>query len=288
MEVSQLETFVVLAETGHMTEAAQVRHLTQPALSAQLAKLESELDVSLFDRTPKGMVLTREGETFLIFARDALDRMDAGRDAVRAVRGLQIGSLAIGGGATATTYLLPPLLAKFHEDYPGVRIQIREQPSRVVIEGVLSGDLDLGIVTLPLDVPSRDAKQLHVQEWRNDELQLIVPPDHALSKRKSFRWKELQNAQLVLFEAGSAVRGHLDGRIAESGITVDIVMELRSIESIKQMVGQGIGAGFVSKFALQNEHGLRCLDGAIQRTLAVVYRTDRALNPAADVFLKLM
>ena len=160
-----------------------------------------------------------------------------------------------------------------------------EQPSRVVVEGVLSGDLDLGIVTLPLDVGPRRLKTLHVEPWVDDELRLIVPRDHALSKRKSFRWRDLDGAQLVMFEAGSAVLGHLDGRIAESGTDIDIVMELRSIESIKQMVRQGIGAGFVSKFALDEEHGLRCLDGVIARSLAVVYRTDRTLNRAAEVFL---
>lgn len=94
---------------------------------------------------------------------------------------------------------------------------------------------------------------------------------------------------LVLFEAGSAVRDIIDRRISDAQIDVDIVMELRSIESIKQMVAQGIGSGFVSQFALgEQQEGLRCVENPISRELAVIYASDRTQSPAAKAFLKMM
>lgn len=287
MEMSQLRTFIAVAREGNMTRAAAELHLTQPALSAQLAKLEDELGQPLFDRTPKGMVLTESGEVFLDFVQDAMTRLSDGQVALEQLRGLERGSLSVGGGATATTYLLPPLLGRYHARHPGIRFFVREQASAGIVEAVLSGELDLGVVTLPLD--SSAEGRLEVEHWVDDELMLIVPPGHPLSERSSFEWSDLRDVPLVLFEAGSAVRAHIDSRMEESEVRPEIVMELRSIESIKQMVAQGIGAAFVSQFALADGiPGLRCTDGPIRRTLAVVYRTDRSVSPAARAFIELM
>lgn len=287
MEISQLRTFVAVAREGNMTRAAGELHLTQPALSAQLAKLEDELGQPLFDRTPKGMNLTEAGEVFLSFVTDALTRLNDGRVALEQLHGLSRGSLSIGGGATATTYLLPSVLGEYHEQHPGIRFFVREQASAGVVEAVMSGELDIGVVTLPIE--SGAAERLSVEDWVDDELMLIVPPGHRLANRSTFTWRDLAEVPLVLFEAGSAVRSHIDSRMEESGIEAEIVMELRSIESIKQMVAQGIGAAFVSQHALgEGVEGLRCTDGPIRRKLAMVYRTDRSVSPAAEAFLELM
>jgi len=287
MEMGPLESFLVLCEEGHMTRAAARIHLTQPAVSVQLRRLEEELGQPLFHRTPKGLVPTEAGRLFRTYVEDALMRLRDGAEAVAALAGLARGTLAIGGGATATTYLLPPLLGRFHARHPAIRLFVREQGSRGVMEGVLAGQLDLGVVTLPVE-PSAGSR-LGMAPWVEDELRLIVPPGHRLEGRRTFRWRDLEGAPLVLFEAQSAVRDLIDGRLVASGTQVDIVMELRSIESIKQMVAQGIGAAFVSRWALPDpEAGLTCADGRLTRTLAIVSRADRPLGAAAEAFLALM
>jgi DNA-binding transcriptional LysR family regulator len=292
MEISQLRAFLMIAREGHMTRAASQLHLTQPAVSAQLAKLEEELGQRLFDRTPTGMVLTEAGVSFRTYVEEALARLEDGRVALDQLIGLQRGSLSVGGGATATTYLLPPILGRFHEENPGIRFFVREQSSQQSVVDVLSGELDLGIVTLPVKTPTETrtpSGKLEVEPWVEDELRLIVPPDHPLDAHKSFEWIDLDGQPLVLFEAGSAVRAIIDRRIDETQIGVDIVMELRAIESIKQMVAQGIGAGFVSQFALARpEKGLRCVEQPIRRRLAVIYRSDRTQSPATRAFLEMM
>ena len=289
MELAPLRTFLKLADLGHMTRAAGELHLTQPAVSAQLAKLEEELGQRLFDRTSRGMELTEAGRLFRRHVEEAIDAIERGRDALDALAGLERGSLSIGGGATATTYLLPPLLGRFHARFPTIRLFVREQGSGAVVESVASGELDLGVITSPVGQGTGGLARLRVEPWLVDELRLIVPPAHPLSGQESFGWEALDGLPLVLFEAGSAVRELLDRHLGQAHIRPEIVMELRSIESIKQMVAQGIGAAFVSRFALAEPGlGLRAGEGPLERQLAIVYREDRTLGAAAQTFLEMM
>lgn len=292
MELSQLVSFQTIARERHMTRAAKALHLTQPALSAQLAKLEDELGQALFDRTPKGMELTEAGRVFLRHVEPALGRLDEGRRALAELAGLERGTLSIGGGATATNYLLPHLVAQFHQAHPGIRFFVREQASQGVIDAVLAGELDLGVVTtMPTRAQTRPAlpTALEYKRWVVDELMLIVPSHSALWGRDQYTWRDLEREPLVLFEAGSAVRAIIDSRFEAEGIRPEIVMELRSIEAIKQMVAEGIGAGFVSRYALASPRdGLRAAKGGIRRQLSVVWRNDRTLGSATRAFLELL
>lgn len=292
MDTATLHTFLTLAKVGHMTRTAGELHLTQPAVSAQLHKLEEHVGHKLFDRTPKGMVLTRAGEVFLDYARESLAQLDEGRRALEELAGMKRGSLAIGGGATATTYLLPSLLGQFHARHPDIQLFVREQGSQNIVSGILDATLDLGVVTLPVDAMSigaQDMRKLIIEPWIADELMLILPKEHKKSGQKTFTWNDLNAQPLVLFEAGSAVRAIIDRNLASAQVRTKIVMELRSIESIKQMVAQGIGAAFVSRFALTDEsQGLQCAQGSVHRELAIVTRSDRTMSLAAKTFLEMM
>lgn len=282
MELTPLRYFISIAETGHMTRAAETLGVTQPALSAMLKKLEGEIGADLLHRTGRGVELTDAGSTFLEHARDAVQRADAGVKAVREMTGLERGSIRIGGGATAITYLLPRVVSAFRRKNPGLRFSIREAGSSAVAAAVLAGDMDFGIVTLPITTPG--AADLLTVPLVPDELRLIVPPKHSLATRKSFRWTDLEGDSMVAFEAGSAVRTIIDRASEHAGVSLNIVMELRSIESIKQMVAAGIGVGFVSRFALKKEEGLTCKDGRLARDLAIIRRNDRIPSPAAAAF----
>ncbi|MBX3376946.1 MAG: LysR family transcriptional regulator [Phycisphaeraceae bacterium] len=310
MELTTLRYFKAIASTRHITRAAEELGVTQPALSAMLRKLEAEVGAELLHRTGRGVELTDAGRAFLSHAEEALRAADAGVKAVRQLIGLETGSIRIGGGATATTYLLPPVVSAVRKAHPGVRFYVREAGSRAVAAAVLTGELDLGIVTLPCEVPGvRDLLTIPLVE---DELKLITPPTHAPHpppptgpdrKRRvptpnvattshlrgtSFRWNDLVGIPFVSFEAGTAVRDLIDSAARAAGVTLDVVMELRSIESIKSMVGVGIGVGLVSRFALADDEGLPCRDGKLSRTLALIRRRDRIPSRAAAEFERLL
>lgn len=292
MELTPLRYFVAIAAERHMTRASQRLGVTQPALSAALKRLESEVGAELFHRTAKGVELTGAGRVFHEHAEDVLRRAEDSIKAVRQLAGLESGSIAVGGGATATGYLLPAVVGQFRKQHEGIRFSVREAASRTVGEAVLSGALDLGIVTLPIEIPG--VADLMQVASLDDELLLIVPPGHRLFGRKSFRWSDLQHEHFIGFEAGTAVRGVIDEAVSAAGVQLDVVMELRSIEAIKQMVRAGIGVGLVSRYALPtlrgqaDASGLRCRDGRIVRSLAVIRRRDRVPSPAAAAFETLL
>lgn len=289
MELTPLRYFIAIAEAGHMTRAAETLGVTQPALSAMLKKLEREVGADLLHRTGRGVAPTDAGLAFLEHAREAVRRADQAVADVREMVGLERGSIRLGGGATATTYLLPPVVSTFRREHPHLRFYIREAGTSAVIDAVRSGELDLGIVTLPL--PAAAAGELLSIRLVSDELKLIVPPHHRLADRTSFRWADLAGESMVAFEAGSAVRELIDEASAAAfgdDDPFEVVMELRSIESIKQMVSAGIGVGFVSRFALASDEGLSCRDVRPSRELAIVRRRDRVPSPAAAAFERLL
>ncbi|MBL9030510.1 MAG: LysR family transcriptional regulator [Phycisphaerae bacterium] len=281
MELTALRYFQAIASAGQMTRAAEALGVTQPALSAMLKKLEAEVGAPLLDRTGRGVALTEAGRIFLAHAQESLRAAAAATQAVRELMGLHAGSIRVGGGATATDYLLPPVISRVREAHPGLRFYVREAGSSAVASAVLLGELDLGIVTLPIRVPGMgDLMTIPLVE---DELRLIAPPGWN-SPRTGFRWIDLAGVPFVAFEAGTSVRALIDASAAAAGVTPSVVMELRSIESIKQMVRAGIGVGLVSRFALGPKEGRPCRDGPIRRTLAIVRRRDRVPSPAVAEF----
>lgn len=282
MELTPLRYVLAIAQAGHITRAAQDLGVTQPALSAMLKKLEAEVGAELFHRTGRGVEPTDAGRAFLERAARAVQEADDAVRAVHELQGLEHGSIRVGGGATATGYLLPAVVPAIRDAHPGLRFFVREAGSRAVAEAVIAGELDLGIVTLPL--PVRAGGDVLIAHRWPDELRLVVPTSHRFSTRHSFVWADLKGEPVVAFEAGSAVREAIDTAARDAGVALDVVMELRSIESIKQMVAAGIGVGFISRFALGPLVGLACADGPIARELALIRRSDRVPNAAAARF----
>ncbi|MGP1273401.1 MAG: LysR family transcriptional regulator [Phycisphaerales bacterium] len=290
MELTALRQFVAIAEMGHLTRAAERLGVTQPALSAMLKKLESEVGAPLLDRTGRGVALTAAGAVFLEHAEAAVRRADEAVASVRSLVGLEAGSIRVGGGATAVAHLLPSVVREVRLAHPALRFYVREAGSRAVAAAVISGELDLGIVTTPVE--GVGAGELMTVGSLMDELRLIVPAGHPLAGRKSFRWSELDGEGVVAFEAGSAVRSVIDEASAGAGVGLKVVMEVRSLETIERMVEAGVGVGFVSRLAFgsagETTKGLTCRDGRLVRELAVVRRRDRVPSPAAGVFERVL
>jgi DNA-binding transcriptional LysR family regulator len=282
MDLQLLRSFIAVADTGSITAAAEQIGITQPALSRRLAQLEGHLGTELLMRGRRGAQLTELGRLVEAEARAMVGRYDRLRETVASHQRLEGGTVRIGGGATAVSFVLPEAIAAFRTAHPQVRFQLREAGSSEVADDVIAGRLELGVVTLP--VRERD---LTITPLITDRIVLVARQDHPLARRRRLRVSDLADQPFVAFEAGSALRQIIDSRLRTAGVEVNVVMELRSIPAILRMVTTTGNLAFVSRLGL--EVGGEVIELAvpglkIERRLAVVSRRGVQLSPAASAF----
>ena len=258
----ELKHFLLIAEHGTFTEAAKRAHLSQPALSASIRRLEDDVDAKLLDRGRHGAKVTEAGRALLPHARAALAALEEGRRSVREVEGLEVGEVRIGAGATVTTYLLPKILSRFRKQHRGIKFRLREGYALDINAEVEAGNLDLGIV-------SGEGTEV----WRTDELNVVASPK-----------AQDEDLGFLTFPRGSATRYLLHKHFGE----VEIVMELASIASVKGNVRAGMGMALLSRSAvrsdLKNGRLVEVKTGkrVIRRKLSLVHRGTNRLSPAAS------
>ncbi len=226
----ELRHFLLIVEHGTFTEAARHAHLAQPSLSASIRRLEEQIGARLLHRRPRGAIPTAAGQALIPHARAALASVASGIRAVAEVEGLHAGEVRLGGGATACTYVLPPLLAEFQARHSALRIRLRETMTPDVREQALHGDLDLGIGMGPDGEP-----------WRIDELVVVASPETAAPI--------VTGSPFVAFTTGAATRRTLEQHFPE----VELVAELASIASVKGFARAGIGLALLSREAVRND-----------------------------------
>ncbi len=282
MDLTLLRSFLSVAETGAITEAAERIGITQPALSRRLQQLEEHLGVKLLVRGRKGVVLTEIGRLVQSEAQGIVAHYERMREMVTSHQRLEGGTVRIGGGATAVSYMVPEAIAAFQAAHPQVRFQMREAGSSEIADDVVAGHLELGVVTLPV----RD-RELDVTPLTTDRIVLVARHDHALAKKRRVRIHDLADQAFVAFEAGSALRQIIDSKLRDAGVEVNVVMELRSIPAILRMVSTTGNLAFVSQLGMEQQNDVIALPVQglrIERRLAIIARRGVRLSPAADAF----
>jgi DNA-binding transcriptional LysR family regulator len=258
MLLGQIESFVEIARTGNLSRAAARLYLTQPAVTARLQGLERELGAELFVRTRRGMRLTEAGRAFLPHAERALASVAEGRRAVVSSQRGGAGELAIGAAPAVSTYVLPALLARFHEEHPTARLSVRTGHSEEILEMVLREQVELGL-TRELRHPDIESTPVY-----EDELVLVANRDHPFARRVIIRLEELSREQLVLFDRTSSYHELTSALFRAAGVEPAGVMELDNIDAAKKMVQQGLGVAFLPATAVAAE-----LDAGSLRAVAV-------------------
>ncbi len=285
MSIDHLRSLVEVARRGAITEAARALGLTQPALTRRIQLLEAEFGTPLLSRSQKGVQLTELGRLVEGEGRALLERYDHLVQEVGAHLRLERGTVRIGGGATAVAFLLPPLIRDFRRKHRDVVFQLKEAGSGEVAADVVRERIELGIVTLPVA-----SKELEVIPLRRDPIVLVGAVDHPLARRRRVPSTALNGIALIGFEAGSAIRRLIDRELETAGIQVEVVMELRSIQSILRMVELRLGLAFVSRLGVEAAgKGVKVIKVTgleITRSLAVVRRPGRPLSVASEAFLE--
>ena len=282
MDLTLMRSFLAVADCGAITEAADRIGVTQPALSRRIQQFEDQLGVALLARGRKGVVLTEVGRLVKIECQIIVARYDRMREMVTSQKRLEGGTVRMGGGATAVSFILPEAIAAFQVAHPRVRFQMREAGSSEIAADVVSGQLELGVVTLP--VVDRD---LAVTPLTTDRIVLVARRDHPLAGQRRVRVQDLSDYGFVAFEAGSALRQIIDGKLREAGVEINVVMELRSIPAILRMVSTTGSLAFVSQLGMEQAGdvvelplpGLR-----VERRLAIVTRRSSVMSPPARAF----
>jgi DNA-binding transcriptional LysR family regulator len=275
MQLAQVEAFLETARQGNLSRAAESLHVTQPALTARLQGLETELGLALFVRGRRGMALTDAGRAFLPYAERAAMALDEGAGLLRDLGRGGTGELVLGAAPAISTYVLPGLLVRFTERHPRVRLVVRTGHSEEILAMALRREIDLGLVR-ELRHPDIESRPLY-----EDELVLVAAASHPLAARAHIPIEDIATARLILFDRTSSYYDLTNAVFRQAGVAPGGVMELDNIDAAKQMVGQGLGIALLPFTAVAREldaGDLRAvtLDGLrpIRRRIVAIRRRD--------------
>ncbi|MFX4260773.1 selenium metabolism-associated LysR family transcriptional regulator [Pelotomaculum propionicicum] len=248
MNFKQLEAFIWVAELQSFTKASRQLFMSQPAVSFQIKALEEDLQVTLFQRGDKKVILTEAGRLLYPEAKQLIrhyNRIKAGLDDLK---GLKTGHLVVGASTIPGEYLLPILIGGFKEKYPGIKITLKVAGSGQVGRWVREREIDFGITGAPIDWEGTECVS-----WLKDQLVLIVPPSHPWAEIKEVSLEDLKKETIILRERGSGTRRTLEQKLAEQNISLEKLphgMELGSTRSVITAVEAKLGISIVSRYAV--------------------------------------
>ena len=282
MDTTNLQTFIVAAERESFSLAAEQLYLTQPAVSKRVATLEGELGATLFDRIGRRISLTEAGRELLPRARAILREIEDSRRLISNLSGRVGGRLSIGTSHHIGLHRLPPVLRQFSKAYPAVELELQFMDSEDACRAVLAGDLELGIVTLPL-TPLAD---LHSEQIWPDPLDVVVSREHPLADQSRINFAKLAEHPAILPSSGTYTRQLLEQSVNEVGGKLKAGMTSNYLETIKMMVSVGLGWSVLPRSMLGNEIvSLNVRGIKLARQLGVVRHQSRTLSNAASVMI---
>ena len=283
MELRQLEYFVAVAEEANFTRAAARARVAQPAISAQIARLERELGQKLLDRTRREARLTAAGRAVLPYARAALSAVAGARLAVDELSQLIKGTVTF-GTVTSHNVDVPTLLADFHRAHPQVEITLSADNSDALIDGLQTGELDAAIVSVGTDeVPAG----LHVEVVTDEAIDAAVGTDDPWWGRDSVSVTALAERQLIALPRGTGVRAQLEKACAANGVTPNVAFEASSPADLAQLAENGLGVAILPESVSRTRAGLSAITitPELRGRLVFAWRSSGPVNPAARVLI---
>lgn len=284
----QIECFLAVARTGNLSRAAEEMFLTQPTLTARLKALEEELGDQLFVRTSRGMRLTEAGREFMPYAERIVGILHEGKRHLEELRGITGGRLVLGASPGVGTYALPGLLERFSGAYPRVSVSVKTGHSEDILEMTLREEVQLGL-TRAMSHPEIESLPLY-----QDELVLIVDPDHRFTRRGSASLAEIGEEQLIFFDNDSSYYDQTQTMFRDAGFRELRTMEVDNIEAAKRMVEHRLGVAFLPRTAVVRSVAAGNLvivaveDGPeMSRSISALKRRDVPATAPVEAFLEI-
>ncbi len=250
----RLLVFRTVAEKLNFTRAAEVLHISQPAVTQHIKQLEAHYGTPLFRRSPAGIALTDAGHVLFDHASRTLDAHGKIEAQIRAGLAVLTGPLRLGASMTIAQYLLPRWLGKFQQAQPGVALTLRNGNTEEITGALLAGRIDLGLIEGP-----SGRRELKSVPFFEDEILCLAAPTHPLARKARVTLAELAGAAFVGREPGSGTRHVVERALKKAGLTpgkLNVVLESSGSETIKGLLASGLGLGFLSRLAAQNELAL--------------------------------
>lgn len=281
MDLLQLRYFQAIARREHLSQAAQELRVSQPSLSRTLARLETELGVTLFDRHGRTLRLNRFGTVFLGRVDRALAELADGRRELADAAGLEHGSVTV---AAETLLTLTDLLAAFLAEHPGVSFELYQSPAETMLRQLQTNEVDLCLASQPLHGPS-----LRTIELAHEEVLLAVPPTHHLAGRERVELAELADQPFITTHRGHWLRALTDQLFVHAGLEPTITCQGNEPTAIRPLISAGLGIGLLpgsSRAATGHPPvgWLHINTPNCRRTLRLVWRQDAYLSIAARQF----
>lgn len=290
LNFNQLRAFCEAARCQNFSQAARNLCVTQPAVTGQIRALEQALELKLFKKRGRRMVLSEAGTLLFQQAREVFEIEKRMERLVAEVRELRRGLLKIGTTKTYARYLMPGLISRFRAAHPRIKVILDEGSSLEVCRSLLDLKNELAVVAL-----SEEGKGLTLRPFREEEVVLLAAPAHPLARRKrGISFGELSGQLLVLKEEGSSTHALVRRLFDRWGLSPDVLLETSNVEFIKEMVEKGEGLTFLVRSAVARElaeERLRVVpvrDQEMALQVYIAFREEAELSPAARAFLAIL
>ncbi len=289
VNLHSLRTFLAVSRNRGISRSLNELHLTQPAVSRQILAMEESLGTPLFIRKGRFLTLTEGGQILQQYAVRILQLLAEAKEEIDGLKGLLRGHLRISAASTIGIYMIPDVLGEFKAQYPGIEIALEISNKENVLRGLRNGTADIGFTGPP--VPETE---FAMETYLEDDLVLIVSPNHWLADRDSASARLLAEDVFILREKGSGTREIMEEELRHAGVSLRHAMELGSTEAIKKAVAANLGISIVSSRAVTLEVMLghlctvRLSDLDLHRPIYMLHARNSPLSPAAEGFRRFL
>ncbi|MHB8910085.1 MAG: LysR family transcriptional regulator [Syntrophales bacterium] len=286
MHLNQLWVFYHVAKHRSFSQAAEALCLSQPSVSNQVKLLEDAYGIKLFERSGRTIELTNAGGALYSYAERIFTLAKEADSVIEEIKGMKAGGIKISASNTLGAYYLPDIIDLFRKKHPRVEIQMDVGYTENVVESILTFKSDLGMIGRSVTHPSIVVTPL----WE-EELVLIVPPDHPFARSQTISISQLQDQPFIMSEKGSGVRGITEEILSGKGPAPRIVMELGENEAIKRAVASGLGITLISATVAKREleagllRVVRLSGARIMRQFSIIYHKDKYLTHLIRAFM---
>jgi DNA-binding transcriptional LysR family regulator len=281
-DLGDLRAFIAVAELASFRAAAETIHLSQPALSRRVEKLEDALGVRLFDRDTRNVELTSVGRDFARKARALLDELEEMLLGVRDVAANRWGQVTLACIPSTAHYFLPSVLRQYHRRFPRIRVRVIDESANEVLSAVAHGEAELG-----LDITGSDEPTLEFEPLLTEAFVVACPRDHPLARQNAVTWAELGRYDFMTVDKASGNRLIMDLALASKRDRPQACFETRHVSTLVAFVEAGLGVAAVPRLSMPRKGhaalvSVPIVEPEVTRTVGLIKRRGRSLSPAAE------